>query len=1626
MTFTCTVCRAEKTEKLDKLTADHTHTYDVLNSDEYHHWNECVCGEQGEKAAHSWDEGTVVKEATETETGEILYACTVCDETRTEEIPSFHNHTYSDAWSADDTHHWHGATCEHKAEVAGKATHSWDEGTVIKPATITEAGVRKYTCSVCAHTLEMEIPALAAKGLSFSADSLHKLDKLLSALPLTVEAEVYLPKSYTERAGVIFGNYAGSGKNYSFEVQKGGVPRLFYTDTNGKDQSILFNQVDIRTGDWAHVAISFDYANKTISLYLNGELKETVACSADMLPAITQIGFVLGGDNRTGNTQYFKGEIRSLAVYSTVRTAAQIKKDQQGGINFFDKELLLYYSLSDKSADQDIVDRSPNGNHIFAEWYSDEKVELDYAYSFAVVGDTQVLCQKYPDKMEAIYDWIIANKDNKKIAHVFGLGDITEEWGNAKSEAEWIKAQQYISKLNGILPYSLIRGNHDESAFFQKYFGNKTYMSQFDGFMVEGDIRNSYKTFRVGSVDYMLVTLDYGASDEMLAWANEVIAQHPGHKVIITTHAYLFRDGTTLSKGDVAIPNDGSDVDDSPLRSYNDGQQMWEKLVSKHPNIVLVMSGHDPCEDVVTLQSQGAHGNIVTQMLIDPQGMDAAKGGTGMVCMLYFSKDGTQMEVEWYSTDKQQYYKSKNQFTVDLSGAATKAHTFKAVYDETHHYQVCECGYTHNKEAHKLDGGVLNADGYMVYTCKCGYERVASATDDPVAQALQTLLEKYYNGGVYYKESVINAGTAKVSFYQKDKFWIGTSGYGTSKNGKLTQFTVSASGIHGAATEQSGKQGMEEHFLTLYDFILGSYKGELSGNKKLQLDIGWNVLNGVYTSANAETIEGAKLLATIPDTNGTTLSGLTKVTVEEVGSRLIIKLWAGDSVAAQITVGYYATTNLRTHSGETLAVLYTKADESGLCSITVPALEGYVAEYDRYALSIHHDDLSNVIYCSKLSVWDGTSVSTGLSGKGTEADPYLIQSAADFAYLRTGSFAGKYFKLMTSIDLNNRAFTIDAFDGTLDGNHCSVRGLKITNTAENTGLFKVLGKDSYVHDLSLYGTVSGQKYTGALAGAANGRIVNVVNYATVSGAGNLGGVVGNAKSSSSVESCVNYGNVNGTSWNNGGVVGFAQNQVINCINHGVVTTTGDCLGGVVGTAHSKVIGCINYGTVNAPGRAGGVVYNSKSVVDSCINYGTVTGGWDMGGVLGYVAADNSATVSNCINNGKVNGTTGIGGVFGFSQPSAVVTITGCVNNGEVTATWGGGGIAGNTYALISQCVNNGKVSGNGELGGIVGKAYGKITGCVNNGVVTGTNDIIGGIVGHLHDITHLATINTTNENRGTVSGPNSNALIGKADGEITANDDIVGINHRGWYEAPENTLSAYRESSKHGFQYVECDVQFTKDGVPVLLHDDTIDRTSDGSGNVSEMTYAELLQYDFSYDDNDQTVDFSAYRGEKIPTFAEFIALCKELGLHAYVEIKGTITEAEAQALLQIVADAQMTDKVSWLSFSGDALAKIVAACPTARVVWVITNVDAAKLTATHVPFAQANLMTGKNQVVFDLWYSLAKQDVVDLLKANNIQLEVWTVNDTGVILGLNPYVTGVTSDKYNAGQVVADAKAGK
>jgi hypothetical protein len=335
-------------------------------------------------------------------------------------------------------------------------------------------------------------------------------------------------------------------------------------------------------------------------------------------------------------------------------------------------------------------------------WFKEKEEVTNYDYSFAFVGDTQQLSEKYPEHVYTLYDWILNNKESKNIEYVFGLGDITE--GDA--DWEWDNNKNAISKMNGVIPYSLIRGNHDTTAKFYRTFGNAEYMNQFTGFYKENNINSSYRTINIGPLNFLMMTLDYGADDAELEWAASIIEKYPNHKVIITTHAYMYLEGKMLSSSHGIMPSYSNDDDKPSGKIYNSGENMWDELVSKYGNIVLVCSGHVDHDHVVYRQDEGLHGNIVTQMLIDPQTMDKEiDGGCGMICMMYFDKDFTNLQIEWYSTVRDEFYGASDQFSIDSSKRGESAHNYDVSYNNTFHWASCECGKNMiNFGEHEFDG----------------------------------------------------------------------------------------------------------------------------------------------------------------------------------------------------------------------------------------------------------------------------------------------------------------------------------------------------------------------------------------------------------------------------------------------------------------------------------------------------------------------------------------------------------------------------------------------------------------------------------------------------------------------------------------------------------------------------------------------------------------------------------------------------------------------------------------------------------------------------------------------------------------------------------------------------------
>lgn len=514
--------------------------------------------------------------------------------------------------------------------------------------------------------------ALASEGKGFSSTQVYQLSKSLSATPLTFEAWIKLSPTQTGRAGIIFGNYKDNSSNaLSFEIKENGNPRVYYGKTTASTvKEYVFTTVDVRSTDWVHLAFAWEGNN--LHCYLNGELKASTVIAP---PALTlSNNLCIGGDLRPGNVQYFKGLIKQVAVFKDMRTQAEIQADMNElAVN--DPDVLVAYNIN--SSDERFTDLTGGGNTAISKWYTRDEINIpdDYEFSFMAIGDTQIVTYNFTSQLHNIYDYVVDNAQTKKVKHVFGLGDITDR----DTDAEWNEAKKQIARMDGVVNYSIIRGNHDIystnknmklSSKYDQIYGPTTspyaeqYTYCFEGEGADFRARNTIHFFSSSSRDYMVVALDYGASDNVLAWANEMVEAHPYHNVIVTTHAYLATDGTTLDAGDNCPPT--RDYNSSNSYGVNNGDHMWDEFIKKHENIVLVMSGHDPMDDLLMVQTEGEKGNIVTQILIDPQAMDIGDP-TGMVATFYVAENGEDVTVEWYSTIKNLYYKQTNNYSFKLN-----------------------------------------------------------------------------------------------------------------------------------------------------------------------------------------------------------------------------------------------------------------------------------------------------------------------------------------------------------------------------------------------------------------------------------------------------------------------------------------------------------------------------------------------------------------------------------------------------------------------------------------------------------------------------------------------------------------------------------------------------------------------------------------------------------------------------------------------------------------------------------------------------------------------------------------------------------------------------------------------
>jgi glycerophosphoryl diester phosphodiesterase len=212
---------------------------------------------------------------------------------------------------------------------------------------------------------------------------------------------------------------------------------------------------------------------------------------------------------------------------------------------------------------------------------------------------------------------------------------------------------------------------------------------------------------------------------------------------------------------------------------------------------------------------------------------------------------------------------------------------------------------------------------------------------------------------------------------------------------------------------------------------------------------------------------------------------------------------------------------------------------------------------------------------------------------------------------------------------------------------------------------------------------------------------------------------------------------------------------------------------------------------------------------------------------------------------------------------------------------------------------------------------------------------------------------------------------------------------------PENTLEAFKYSAQMGVDVLELDVHSTADGALVVMHDATLDRTTDGTGRINQMTLAEIKKLDAGYKftpDGGQTFPFRG-RGITIPTLQEiFDALPAKTFNVEPKQAEPSITTP----LCQIIRDRKMTEKVIVGSFRQQAIDEFRAQCAevaTAATPGEVSNFLAlykVGLGATYRPPMQVLQVPQRLGAL-----EIVSKDFVETARRLNLQVHVWTINET-------------------------------
>ncbi|MFK7696813.1 lamin tail domain-containing protein [Paenibacillus sp. HJGM_3] len=272
----------------------------------------------------------------------------------------------------------------------------------------------------------------------------------------------------------------------------------------------------------------------------------------------------------------------------------------------------------------------------------------DVDFTFAWVSDTQYYSDSYPEIYKSMMQYIVDQKEEKKIIYSIHTGDLIDDWDRPD---EWKAASDSMKLLDDAgMPYGVVAGNHDvhfaEADYkeYYKYFGR----SRFENQPTYGDDLNNnrdhYDLVSQNGQDFIVMYLGWDIREETVKWANDILKKYPNRYAILATHSYISPSGAYGADG------------------Y--GQKIWDEIVAKNNNVFMVLCGH----------FHGAAYNVkhvgdrtIVEMLADYQ--SGRQGGSGYIRFLQFDLDNQKIHVNTYSPylNDENFYDEpgKDEFDID-------------------------------------------------------------------------------------------------------------------------------------------------------------------------------------------------------------------------------------------------------------------------------------------------------------------------------------------------------------------------------------------------------------------------------------------------------------------------------------------------------------------------------------------------------------------------------------------------------------------------------------------------------------------------------------------------------------------------------------------------------------------------------------------------------------------------------------------------------------------------------------------------------------------------------------------------------------------------------------------------